>query len=548
MVRKRSMARCLAACASAFLSSQGQAQVDPGSIERTVPKIDVRPIKPGQQMLAPVTSPQSANVAGRFVLSAVIIDGATAFTSADLAQSFEPFLASEVGQAELEKIAADITDRYRRAGYVLSFAIIPEQSVRSGIVHIRIVEGYVSDVQVQGDSHATAAVRPVIERLKSERPLRAATLERMLGLARDLPGVVLGESRISRAADEPARHTLLIIVGANRIRALGYSDNRGTIDGARVRGYTALNVASLVKPGDELEVDLFAIPSHRFRYLYGQVKASVPIGTDGLRFAATTSYGDQLQRLGQGSQKGYSSQTTAEISYPFAKSRALSLIGHASLSAWRSQDKLGGSLIQRDRVQVVRAWLEVAKVTKTRFDARIGLSQGIDLDHATRVGDPLASRPYARGQFTKLNAELQISRPISERLRLRFDTIAQFSSKSLLAPEEFSLGGSRIGRAFDFNEATGDHGFGSAVELAYRLPDGHSRFQSTDIFTFVDGGGAFRDRASSGFPGSQWLASLGGGIRTTAFGFAWSAEVGAPIARNRVDRNVRAFVSIARVL
>ena len=280
-MRKRSVTRWLTACASMILSSQGQAQVDPGSIERTVPKIDVRPTKPGQQVLAPVTSPQSANVAGRFVLSAVIIDGATAFTSSELAQSFEPFLASEVGQAELEKISADITDRYRRAGYVLSFATIPEQSVRSGIVHIRVIEGYVSDVQVQGNSRATAAVHPVIERLKNERPLRAATLERMLGLARDLPGVVLGESRISRAADEPARHALLVTVGANRIRALGYADNRGTIDGARVRGYTALNVASLVKAGDELEVDLFAIPSHRFRYLYGQMKASVPIGTDG---------------------------------------------------------------------------------------------------------------------------------------------------------------------------------------------------------------------------------------------------------------------------
>ena len=127
------------------------------------------------------------------------------------------------------------------------------------------------------------------------------------------------------------------------------------------------------------------------------------------------------------------------------------------------------SIVQRDRIQVARAWLNFNRVAGTRIDGQFGISQGIDLGSATEKGDLRASRPFASSKFTKFNASLQVTAPLSERLRLRFDSIAQFSTKPLLAPEEFALGGSRIGRGFDFNELTGDHGIGAMLELGYRL-------------------------------------------------------------------------------
>src|SRR6202008_3669100 len=122
------------------------------------------------------------------------------------------------------------------------------------------------------------------------------------------------------------------------------------------------------------------------------------------------------------------------------------------------EERRAGSRFQRDRLQIARAWLELAHVSKTRIDGRFGISQGLDFGSATEPGDPLASRPRAGAHFTKFNADMQVARPLSYRLQLRLDASAQYSTKSLLAPEEFALGGSRIGRAFDFNEVTGDHG------------------------------------------------------------------------------------------
>ena len=192
-------------------------------------------------------------------------------------------------------------------------------------------------------------------------------------------------------------------------------------------------------------------------------------------------------------------------------------MARASLSDWKSEEKRGGSLIQRDRLQVARGWIEFSRTSKTRIDGRLGISRGLDFGSVTESGDPLASRPFASSKFTKFNADLQIATALSERVVLRVDTSGQYSTKPLLAPEEFAIGGSRIGRAFDFNELTGDHGIGGMAEISYRVGP-----KSLELFAFADGGGAFRKRPSPGFPKEQWLASGGVGARFSALGFLWA--------------------------
>ena len=531
-----------------LLASTGAfAQTDPGAIERTIPKFEVKPADKQPPLSAPtLPSQEGGRVAGRFILGAVNIEGASAFTPEELAASFEPYLASEVGQAELEKIADGITQRYRQAGYLLSYAVVPGQSVHSGIVSIRVVEGYVADVHVKGDARAGATASGIARKLHAERPLRTASLERALGLVRDIPGVMVSDVRISRSPGDPSRHELTITLARDRIRALFYTDNRGTIEGARLRGYSSVSLPSLVVPGDQLQVDLFAIPSSKFRFFYGQAKASVPIGPDGLRFSLSGSFSDQFQRVNGPNQRGTSRLLVADLSYPLAESRAFSVVGHLSLGDWKSENERSGDTNQRDRIQVARGWLEFTRASTVRIDGRIGISRGLDFGPASTAGDPLASRPHAGATFTKFNAEIQAAAPLSDRLLLRFNSAAQYSTRPLLAPEEFSLGGSRIGRAFDFNEVTGDHGVGALAEISYRLGDIKGGPKAVEIFTFVDGGGTFRREESPGLPKTQWLASAGAGARLSAFGFIWSGEVGVPIARSHADRGLRAFFSAAK--
>ena len=539
----------LAVWACLLASATANAQTDPGSLERTRPDVEAAPApKAAPRITTPDLPPEVATgIEQTFILSAVVIDGATAFGSDELAQSFEPYLASRVGQAELNKIAQDITDRYRQAGFLLSYAVVPRQSVQSGIVHIRVVEGFVGRVRLAGAAKTAGSVSKLFQSLAAERPLRAQSLERVIELGRTVPGVIISDVQISRSAADPAQHVLTVVLRSDRFRALTYLDNRGTATNARLRSYSSFSVASLAVPGDQLQVDLFAIPYERFRYAYGQVKASAPIGSDGLRVAASASYGDSFERVAGPDQDGMSRQLTGELSYPIVKSRAFSLAGFLQLGDLRSELERAGAIVQRDRIQVARAWLDFTRVTGTRIDGRLGASQGLDLGPATDKGDPRASRPFASAKFTKFNASVQVTHPLSDRVRLRFDSIAQLSTAPLLAPEEFALGGSRIGRGFDFNEITGDHGFGGMIEIGYRLEDSKQAVRNAEIFAYVDGGGAFREHASPGLPKQRWLASAGVGARLAAFGFLWTSEAGVPLALSNGDRGVRLFFSATKI-
>jgi hemolysin activation/secretion protein len=312
-----------------------------------------------------------------------------------------------------------------------------------------------------------------------------------------------------------------------------------------MRAYSTASLFSLAVPGDQLQLDLFSIPSDDFRFVHGQAKFSAPLNDDGLRVAVSASRGDSFRRFDGPNQRGKSRQLIADLAYPFVKSRVFSLVGHASLGDWKSKEELSDITFQRDRYQVARGWVEFSRVKKTRIDGRFGISQGLDLGSATEAGDLGASRPFAGARFTKFNADVQVATALSQRVVLRLDATAQYSTKPLLAAEEFALGGSRIGRAFDFNEVAGDHGFGELAEIRYALGD-TKPLKSLEVFAFADGGGAFRKRSFLGLPDEQWLAGAGGGLRVAALGLLWSGEFGVPIARSRVHRDPRLFFSVVK--
>ena len=529
-------------------SSPALAQNDPGSIERTVPTFAPPPSVKAPPSFPPANAPSAAQakIQGQFVLAAVNIEGATVFSSSELATTFEPYLASTIGQAELDLIVSAITQKYREAGYLLSYAVLPEQSVTSGIVRIRVVEGFIEDVRFEGTSRSIAAAKGIADLLKSERPVRGATMEHAIGLIRDLPGTGLGDVSLSRLPGDPSRNQLTLALSEDRLRVLNYVDNRGTTDGARVRGYSAFSLASAIAPGDQVQVDLFAIPSDRFRFFFAQGKYGAPIGDDGFRLTASAATGHQYQRLAGPDQKGWSRQLIVDLGYPFQKSRASSLTGHVALADWASKERRAGSTIQRDSIQVIRGWFEFMHAGRSRIDGKVGIAKGLDLWSATDKGDPLASRPGASGTFFKINADLQLSRALSQHIYLRGDVSGQISSRPLRAPEEVALGGSRIGRAFDFNEVTGDHGFGGMIELGYRLGDLGPGFKGVDLFAYADGGGAFRQKNVPGSPDSQWLAGAGVGARLTIAGVTLSGEVGVPLARTDRSRSPRGFVSATK--
>lgn len=513
---------------------------EPGAIERTIP------IQSQQRSVGPALSVQPTEVRRdnkdhrRFTLGAVNINGATVFSQAQLSSYFEQYLATEIDQSRLAQMAEAITARYRQTGYLLSYAMVPRQTVEAGMVRLSVVEGRIGNVQVQGANKAqAAAIEAVATPLVKGGPLKSAELERAIGLIRDFPGLNVTDIAVMRSDIEGNLYTLKIKVVPNRVQAFTYADNRGTGSVGHSRLYNSFAISSLAMPDDELRVDLFAMPGGRSRYLYGQVSGTLPLGRRGLRLQVSGSRGDQYLRADERFD-GQSDNITGQLSYPLKRSRALTLLGKVSLTDWRSVGSQAGHRQLRDRLRVVRLGLEFSKEGATQIQGEMLLSRGLGFSGMTKVGDSLASRPDASGKFTKATATLQASRQLSDRFTLRGVAMVQYSDRPLLSAEEFSLGGNRLGRAYRFNALTGDRGMGAGLELGYAL----GKNKGAELFGFVDGGKTFDLKSAIGPRQSYSLGSAGVGARFSVAGITAAVEAGAPLKGDH--HSPRLFASVFR--
>ena len=81
-----------------------------------------------------------------FDLAGVIIDGSSIYSTSELLPSYRRFLGQDVSVNDLYKISQAITARYQADGYGETSAVVPSQLIRSGVVTIRIEEGFVGKV------------------------------------------------------------------------------------------------------------------------------------------------------------------------------------------------------------------------------------------------------------------------------------------------------------------------------------------------------------------------------------------------------------------
>jgi hemolysin activation/secretion protein len=539
-------AACLSVLVLGGTPAHAQDSPEPAALERTIPQaIPESASAPTVRTPRVTRSAAPLRRAKRFTLGAVNIQGAKAFSREELSQYFEPILASQVDGARLAELAGRITQRYRQSGYFLSYASIPSQNVEAGVVSLAVTEGRVDRVTIDGAGTDRAAIEAMAAPLLRDAPLRSATLERVIGLIRDFPGLKVTDIALTRSDAEAGLYGLKIRVTRKPVRGFAYIDNRGTESIGRMRFYSSASFSSLAVGGDELRLDVFGMPGRGARYLYGQIVASTPLGRNGLRMTVAASRGNHAIRDDEPFD-GDSTNVSAQLSYPLLRARALTLVGKASLNDWRSSADKQGVPKLRDRLRVARIGVEFSTERRTRLQGDLWVARGLGFAAMTSAGDPLASRPNASGRFTKVEFTLRVTQPLGRKVRLQGAVAGQYSSKPLLSVEEFALGGSRIGRAFDFNEVTGDHGIGGMIEVAYRLGDIKPGPQKLELFAYADGGATFRRLATPEFPDNQWLAGAGVGSRFSIGSLLVSGEVGVPIARSRAKRGVRAFFSLAR--
>ena len=510
---------------------------EPGRTEKRfepqkAPRSSEEPVLP--EMKEPGIPHQEKAV--KFILSGVVIQGATVYEQADLQEHYQEFIGKEVTLAELEEIAASITVRYRNDGYILTRVIVPSQTIKNGIVHLRVIEGYIDKIMIEGNIRGTRELlRVYANQIAQSRPLNSKVLERYLLLMRDLPGVYV-RSVLQPSKEMPGAADLHIAVEHEVVNSFASFDNRGSryIGPYQIGLGTRLNSALGAYERTGVRV-ITATQNKELRFI--EVTHEDQLGSEGTVLETNASFtrsriGFDLKDLGIVSRN---LNVGARVRHPFIRSRAKNLSATLGFDYRNSKSKTLGNRLTYDRIRAFRGAVDFDFIDRLQGINLLSgtVSQGLEILHSTERNGIDLSRPRGFTEFTKFNMEasrLQSLQAVASGLSVLASASGQFSLQNLLASEEFGVGGARFGRAYDPSEITGDHGVAAVVEVRYGREHEAEVLKGYQVYAFYDFGVVWNKDTEVGESSQTSVASTGAGVRLNILDYvSGSLEYAAPL-------------------
>jgi hemolysin activation/secretion protein len=487
------LASILAATAAPSVAQQVHApQPDMGRTEKRFDALEAEQRRakstavPLPQVAHPATS---ADTKPWFRLTGVAVDGATLISPDAVAATWRPFLGRPVSQADLARIAENISELYRAAGFHLSRAIVPPQDVQGGRIRIQVIEGRIVDLVVNGERAVRFGVQQVLAPIAAEQPSRRATLERALLLANDLPGVRIVDSAIEEIGTGSGRFRLTVTVETWTNYTAASLDNRGTDATGPLQGYLSSSFNSNVIAGDTLGINVSTVPSMPQELGFGRLSYNAPVGNDGARVGVAASYG--LQKPGDIRSiidtRDRSATLDLRGSIVPLRSRDVSLWLNAGFGVTESYEDDAIGPDYRDHIRAV--WLTADLQVHDRLNGwnyvTVAARQGLPILGASMRDDPLISRFDGSGTFSKVTAAYTRYQPLNDIWSVKLSFTGQLASTALLAGEEFYLGAA-FGRGYWGAEISGDSGVGGSLELRYDQTLTYDFLKGYQLYGYVD--------------------------------------------------------------
>ncbi|GJL57039.1 MAG: hypothetical protein NPIRA02_41710 [Nitrospirales bacterium] len=125
----------------------------------------------------------------------VRIVGSTVLTPDELANVVKPYVQQELTTERLEELRRAITMQYVEKGYITSGAVLPDQQVVNGVITFQVIEGQLSDIDVEGTNWFHPFYFTSRLNLRAGPPVNVNTL-------RDRLQLFLQDQRIARINSE----------------------------------------------------------------------------------------------------------------------------------------------------------------------------------------------------------------------------------------------------------------------------------------------------------------------------------------------------------
>ncbi|WP_460067009.1 ShlB/FhaC/HecB family hemolysin secretion/activation protein [Pseudomonas sp. S2_H08] len=403
-------------------------------------------------------------------LQTVQIEGGTLYPLNELAEIYKPLIGRQATLAELIEATRNITRRYQQDGYLLSYAFLPQQNFNDGVARVVLVEGYVRDIQIQGDvGRVKALLDKLAAKIQTERPLTRKTFERYTTLMTRIPGVTIqaqvpppgttdgATTLVAQASRKPFTSTLSTTEdNRNGTQALlGVSSNSQTAMGEQ------LTLSGLFPPGDDHE--------HYYRLDYNQF-----INDEGAQLALSASRyradpGTNVL-LDNGLQlKPHRENDRYSIGFTLPLIAASNELLTAGSRLYAVNDKtrykvIGFPLSVEERTDIRALAFESDWRKADARQLRIlsgGVYQGVDSMGAKTNNNAIDL------DFFRLRLSGVQSDKFLDNWQGVLSAALYWSDDTLPDSERAVFGGQNFGRGYPDDQASGDKGWGVAYEVNY---------------------------------------------------------------------------------
>lgn len=476
-------------------------------------------IRPYQQSAAPnlvqptEKKPETPEQKIKLKLTRVIIKGNTTYTNEQLQTIFASSLNKTISLADLQNMVQEITKKYRSAGYVLSRAILPPQVITNGVVTVQVIEGFISDVKLEGNFGITKAyLTKYTKHLTRIRPFQISYLERDMLLINDMSGLSV-KAVIQPSKTVPGGADLLLFVDRTHGQAFVSYDNFGT----RFIGPQEVTVSgslySMMFPGDNNTLRYVTVPTSTELQLI-EFLHSQPLGIHGLRTTIGGNYSatHPLFTLASSDVLGNSTYIFGDFSYPIVRTRSENIFLHSTLNYQNVNSTILGFPFYNDRLRSIVLGGSIDGTDRWKGVNSFGtdFEQGFDIMGADQ--HVRQSRLKGVPNFTKVSLNGSRIQWINSRLSFLGAFQAQYSCNPLLATEQYAYGGSDFGRGYDPAAIVGDDGLAAKLEARWSMNPEWRWLQALQPYLFYDAGMIW-NRDAINLPAKQHANSTGLGIR-----------------------------------
>ncbi len=447
----------------------------------------------------------------KLVLKEVDFEGVTAFKPEELRDIYTPYIGQKVTMDIAWMMAGQLTERYRKEGYFLSQAYVPEQHIKGGKITISVIEGYIGQIDLDDKTVADHfVVKALINRMLSRKPVKSNDVESFLLRMNDLPGLTFRAvlSPLTGAEKKEGAIKLTLLPGKKENADSLSVDNFGS----RFLGpqEATLDYQMSLLPLQQSEITLLS--AYPLNNLYSaSLKHTLPLFTDAsltLTGSTTNAYpGYTLTPLKVGSVSNFAGFT---INYQPLRQRLDNLSLRIGFDGRDTNANTFAGPLTREHIRALRLGANYTGIAdklggQSSIDA--SLSQGTRLLGASNENDPDLSRAHAVPDFTKLDMTLSRLQSITRNWYAVSTLTGQTTHDILYSSEEFGYGGQALGRAYDSSEIIGDKGAAGSVELRY---NGFYSVQPLAItpYTFYDIGKVWSNSPNT-HPMSGSSAGLG---------------------------------------